>query len=119
MDKVIFLEVEADDDIIISLSFGMGSEFGVDGFIIQRNRRLEKHLDPEERGACIEWEDHDDIRVLLDKVHITRGVLDIKTKGKYREYQFDISGLHDEDYKDLIELFQRINFDNSIKIKYE
>lgn len=118
MDKVIFIDLEDDDDIVISLSFGMDSEFGTDGFIIQRNRRLEKHLEPKERGACIEWEDYDDIRVLLDKVHITREVLDIKTKGKLREYQFDLSGLHDEDYKDLVELFQRINFDKSIKIKY-
>jgi hypothetical protein len=57
--------------------------------------------------------------VLLDKVHITREVLDIKTKGKLREYRFDISRLHDEDYKYLVEHFKLINFDKSIKIKYD
>jgi hypothetical protein len=119
MDKGIFIDLEYDDDIVIALTFGMGAEFDTDGFVIQRNRRLEKRLEPRERGACVEWEDHDDIRVLLDKVHISRDVIDIKTKGKLKEYQFDISGLHDEDYKDLVEHFKLINFDNSIKIKYE
>jgi hypothetical protein len=31
MDRVIFIDLEDDDDIVISLSFGMGCEFGDNG----------------------------------------------------------------------------------------
>ena len=117
MDKVVFTHLEDNGDIIISLSFSEGTEFGVDGFSIQRNRKLEALLGPHERGACIEWDDSDDIRVLLDEVHITRTVLKIRTKGKVTEYCFDIGGLPDDEYDDLRKHFQLINFDGSIKIK--
>jgi len=117
MDKVVFTHLEGNGDIIISLSFSKGTEFGVDGFTIQRNRKLEVFLDPNERGACIEWDDSDDARVLLDEVHITRMVLKIKTKGKVREYSFDIGGIPEDEYDDLRKHFHLINFDGSIKIK--
>jgi hypothetical protein len=117
MDKVVFTHLEDNGDIIFSLSFSKGTEFGVDGFTIQRNRKLEALLGPHERGACIEWGDSVDIRVLLDEVHITRTVLKIRTKRKVREYCFDIGGLPDDEYDDLRKHFQLINFDGSIKIK--
>lgn len=117
MDKVVFTSLEHNGDIIISLSFNEGTEFGIDGFTIERNAKLEVLLDPNERGACIEWEEYDDIRVLIDEVHITRKLLKVKTKGKVREYCFDIGSIPDDEYDDLIEHFRLINFDNSIKIR--
>ena len=117
MEKVVFTHLEkSDDDIIISLSCEEGSTFGVDGFTIQRDPDLEFTLRPEERGACIEWEDYDDIRVLLDEVYLNRKELKIKTKGKIREYHFDIEQISDEEYDELIRHFHLINFDKSIKL---
>ena len=117
MDKVRFLNLENDEDIVIGLSFDEGTEFGIDGFIVQRNARLEFILPPEEKGACVTWDDDDDIRVLLDKVIIDRKEISIETKGKYQKYQFDLSKISEAEYKELVEHFQLINFDNSINIK--
>jgi hypothetical protein len=116
MDKVVFLHLEDADDIIISLSCEENSELGIEGLTIQRNRKLELLLIPEERGACIEWEESDDIRVLLDEVILNRNELKFKTKGKVREYHFDVEDLSDREYEDLTEHFHRINFDGSINI---
>lgn len=117
MDKMRFTYLENSDDIIISLSCEEGTEFGVDGFIIQRTPKYEFLFGADERGASIAWKDEDDIRVLLDEVHINREVLKIKTKGKVRKYKFDISGLPDAEYEALIKHFHLINFDNTIKIE--
>ena len=117
MEKVLFTHLEKSDDIIISLSCEEGSTFGVDGFTIQRNHDLESTLRPDELGAWIEWEDYDDIRVQLDEVYVNRNELKIKTKGKIREYHFDIEQISDEEYDELIKHFHLINFDKSIKIE--
>ena len=117
MDKVLFTSLENSDDILISLSCEEGTEFGIDGFTIQRNLKHDFLYKPEERGACIEWKEHDDIRVLLDEVYINKKEIRIITKGKVRTYQFDITELPEDEYKDLIKHFNAINYDKSIKIE--
>ena len=117
MDKVLFTYLENSDDIIISLSCEEGTEFGVDGFIIQRTPKYELFFGPDECGASIEWEGDDDIRVLIDEVYLNRKEVTIKTKGKVRTYQFDITKLSDEKYKDLIKHFHLINFDHSMTVE--
>ncbi len=117
MDKVRFVNLENEEDIIISFSFDEGTEFGIGGFIVQRNAGLEFILPPEDKGACLTWDDDDDTRVLLDNVVIERHQILIETKGKYRKYQFDLSEISDEEYKELVEHFHLINFDASINIK--
>jgi len=116
MDKVNFITLQNDEDIVISFSFDEGTEFGIDGFTIQRNPGLEFFLDKDDRGACIEWLDEDDIRVVLDVVNISREVITMKTKGKVYHYSFDIGNISDDEYTDLVEHFRLINFDNSISI---
>jgi hypothetical protein len=117
MEKVIFTHLEHSDDIIISLSCDENSTFGVDGFTIQRTPKYEHFLKPDERGACVEWEDTNDIRVLLDQVFISKDELKIVTKGKVRKYHFDIKDITGEEYDALVEHFHLINFDGSIKIE--
>lgn len=116
MDRVLFTYLEHSDDIIISLSCDEESAFGVGGFIIQRNAKYEPFLSPNERGASVAWED-DDIIVLLDKVFIRRNELKIKTKGKVRNYHFDLTAISDEEYEALVKHFHLINFDGSIKVE--
>ncbi len=111
------MTLEKNEDIVIGLSFDEGTEFGIDGFIVQRNASLEFILPPEEKGACLTWDDDDDIRVLLDKVVIERSEISIETKGKYQKYQFDLSEISAAEYKELVEHFHLINFDKSINIK--
>ena len=117
MDKVLFIYLENSDDIIISLSCEEGTEFGVGGFTIQRTPKYEFLLEPDERGASIEWEEDDDIRILIDEAHLNKKEVKIKTKGKVRTYQFDITKLSNEEYKDLIKHFHLIYFDHSITVK--
>ena len=53
MEKVQFIDLEDDDDIIISLSCSEGGKFGIDGFTIRRCPKLESILSPNDRGASI------------------------------------------------------------------
>lgn len=113
MEQVVFVHCEkTDDDIIISLSCREGGHFGVEGFIIQRSPEYEACLPPHEQGASIDWDEKDDIRVLLDRVHCTRNVIVFETRGKYQNHKFDISKISDEDFKKLIKFLKHINFDN-------
>jgi hypothetical protein len=115
MDKVLFTHFEHTDDIIISLSCDEASTFGVDGFIIQRTPKYEFALPPHERGACVEWEEDDDIPILLDRVSITRDEMSVVTRGKIREYQFDLQTITEE-YQALLKHLRLINFDHSFKL---
>ncbi len=117
MEKVVFTTLEHSDDIIISFSCEEGSTFGVEGFTIIRTPKYEFLLQPHERGACIQWEDADDIRVMVDQVFISRKEVRIVTKGKVREYRFDIRAIGDREYRDLVKHFRLINFDRSIRIE--
>ena len=117
MDKVIFTHFEHSDDIIISLSCDEASTFGVDGFIIQRTPKYEFTLPPHERGACVEWNEADDIPVLLDQVFLHRNELSIVTRGKVHEYHFDLQAITEEEYQALLKHFRLINFDHSFKME--
>jgi hypothetical protein len=119
MDKVIFTYFEHADDIIISLSCDEASIFGVDGFIIQRTPKYEFTLPPHERGACVEWDEADDIPVLLDRVFITRNEMRVVTRGKIREHQFDLQVITDDEYQALLKHLRLINFDHSFKLEIE
>lgn len=112
MEKVQFIYLEDGDDIIISLSCPDGGKFGIDGFTIQRCPKLERLLPPIDRGASIAW-DEDDIVVLLDKVNCSRNTIVFETRGKYQKHKFDISAISDNDFEDLKNHLNLINFDNS------
>ena len=61
MDIVQFTTIEENDDLVLSFSFEEGTEFGVEGFCIQRTPKFEFALNPDERGACIDWTEDDEI----------------------------------------------------------
>jgi len=117
MDKVLFTYFEHADDILISLSCDETSTFGVDGFIVQRTPKYEFTLPPHERGACVEWDEADDIRVLLDQVFLTRNEMKVVTRGKVCEYHFDLQVITDEEYQALLEHLRLLNFDHSFKME--
>lgn len=116
MDKVIFSRVEDGTDLILSLSFAEGTEFGVDGFIIQRTPSLEKFLDPHERGASIDWTD-EDIIILVTRVELSKNI--IKIDSQENQYEFDISGLSEKDINDIKAILKKMNFDDSFELELD
>ncbi len=116
MDKVNFIMVEEDQDLVLSLSFDEGTEFGVEGFIVQRSPQFEFILAPEERGPSLDWTDEDEI-ILVREVTLSKGEIKIKTK--YREYAFDLSGLSRQDLQEMKAILKKMNFDNSFRLKAE
>jgi hypothetical protein len=75
------------------------------------------YFPPHERGACVMWDDADDIPVLLDQVFLCRNELRIVTRGKVNEYEFDLRAITKEEYQALLEHFRLINFDQSFKME--
>ena len=114
MDKVNFSSVEYGADLILSLSFDEGTEFGVEGFIIQRDMLFEHLLDPGERGPCIDWTD-DDIEILVKRVELSKNTIKIDTQES--KYEFDISRLSEKDVKDIKAVLKKMNFDDCFELE--
>jgi hypothetical protein len=115
MDIVRFTTIEDNDDLILSFSFDEGTEFGIDGFIIQRSPKFEFILMPHERGPSIDWTDDDEI-ITAKEIELSRKVVAIRTQ--YELYSFDISKISDEEFKEALEMLRKMNFDNAFKLSY-
>ena len=115
MDKVQFTTIEDNDDLILSFSFDEGTEFGVEGFIIQRSPKFEFVLMPHERGPSIDWTEDDEI-ITVKEIELTREVAVIKTQ--YEQYSFDLSKLSAEEFGAVVEILKKMNFDNVFKFSH-
>ena len=112
MDKVQFTTIEDNDDLILSFSFDEGTEFGVEGFIIQRSPKFEFVLSPHERGPSIDWTE-DDVIVTVKEIELSRSMVVIKTQ--YEEYAFDLSRLSDKEFGAIVKILKKMNFDKVFK----
>jgi hypothetical protein len=114
MDKINFIHTEVGTDIVVSLSFDDGTEFGVDGFTIIRTPKYEFALFPHEKGACVNWDEKTDAREIIREItcagHVVTFVSNLKS------YQFDASRLSADKINALWRTIDKMNFDGSIKI---
>jgi hypothetical protein len=115
MDKVLFTTIEDNDDLVLSFSFEEGTRFDVEGFIIQRSPQFEFSLRPHERGPLLDWTDDDEI-ITIKEVELSREVAVLKSQ--YERYAFDISHLSEEEFRAVIEILKKMNFDNIFKFSY-
>lgn len=115
MDKVRFITTEDNDDLILSFSFDEGTEFGVEGFMIHRCPKYEFALMPHERGPSIAWTDEDEI-ITVKEVKLSRKVVAIKTQ--YELYSFDILELSNKEFKMIVKILKKMNFDKVFKLYY-
>ena len=115
MDIVQFTTIEDNDDLILSFSFDEGTEFGIGGFIILRTPKFEFTLSPHERGPSIDWSDDDEI-ITIKEIELSRAVVVIKTH--YDSYSFDISRISNEEFRDVLEILKKMNFDNAFEFSY-
>ncbi|MFQ5632723.1 MAG: hypothetical protein ACE5I1_28480 [bacterium] len=118
MDKVNFITTEMGTDIIISLSCDEGTEFGIDGFTMIRTPKYEFALMPDERGACINWDDETDTREIVKKITWIGHKITFESSTK-KIYRFDLSRLSEVDKKRLWKTIEKINFDRSIIVKHK
>jgi len=116
MDRVNFIHTEIGTDIVISLSFDEGTEFGVDGFTLIRTPKFEFALFPHERGACINWDEETDTREIITEINQVGN--EITFVSNMKPYQFDLSRLGKNEINQLWATIDKINFDGSIKINH-
>jgi hypothetical protein len=115
MDRVEFITIEDNDDLILSFSFDEQAEFGVEGFIIHRCPKYEFALMPHERGPSIAWTNGDEI-ITVKEIELSREAVVIKTE--YEQYTFDTSQLSDEEIRVAVEILKKMNFDKVFKFSY-
>ena len=113
MDKVNFTIIEDGIDLVLSFSFDEGTEFGIDGFVMERTPKLECALQPHERGASIDWTD-DDVIILVTKVKLSKDTIKIHSQKK--NYEFDISKLDENDINEIKNILKKMNFDNCFQL---
>lgn len=116
MDVVRFVLTEDNDDLILSFSFSEDTEFGIEGFIIQRSPKYEYVLRAHERGPSVDWTDDDEV-ILVKSVKLTRNIVSIKTR--FDGYSFDLSKISDDEYQAVITILEKMNFDNRFELSYE
>ena len=114
MDKVNFIHTEVGTDIMLSLSFDEGAEFGIEGFIIVRTPKYEFLLLPHERGASVNWDEETDTIEIIKEITCVGDKITFASN--LRSYQFDISNLTKDEMNELWKTVDRMNFDKSIKI---
>lgn len=113
MDRVNFLTIELDEDLILSFSFDDNTTYGVDGYCIHRAPKLEPILAPHERGPTVDWLDDDTI-ILIRKVEFDRNVVKI-TSDNGNEI-FDISYISDTEFAAMVNVLKKMNFDSAFEI---
>lgn len=112
MDLVRFVSIEQGEDLILSFSFDEGTEFGIDGFIMQRNPKYEFLLQPHERGPSIDWTDDDEV-ITIKEVNLWRNEITLKTR--YDLYRFDLSKISENEFKAVVRILKKMNFDKAFK----
>ena len=113
MDCVNFLTVDFGKDLVLSFSFDDGTQYGVEGFCIQRTPKLEFAISKEERGPSIDWTDDDRIMLLRSCV-FNRNSITLNTDNGIE--QFDISKINDSEFTDMVKVLKKMNFDNAFDI---
>jgi hypothetical protein len=113
MDTVNFLTIDTGDDLTLSFSFEEDTKYGVDGFAIFRTPKFEFTIDRHERGPFIEWTD-DDVIILLREFSYDRNTVEIIYDGG--KELFDISEIRDEEFKQMIVVLKKMNFDNAFRL---
>lgn len=113
MDVVRFITSEDNDDLILAFSFDEGTEFGIDGLIIQRTPKFEFILHPDERGPLIDWTDSGEL-ILIKKVKLNRKNIHLRTQ--YEKYSFDLREITDQEFSRIIEILQKMNFDDNFEL---
>ena len=113
LDKVNFTTIEDGTDLVLSFSFDEGTEFGIDGFIMERAPKFEYALQPHERGVSIDWTD-DDVRILVTKIELSKNTIKIHSQEK--NYEFDISRLDEDDMDEIKNILKKMNFDNCFQL---
>ena len=116
MDIVRFITAEDNDALVLSFSFDEGTQFGVDGFTIQRTPKYEFPLPPDQHGAIVDWTD-DEKPILIKEVKLTRENIQLRTLSE--TYQFDLREISDEDYQGIIKVLEKMNFDNKFFLQIE
>lgn len=113
MDRVNFLTIELEEDLILSFSFDDNTTYGVDGYFIHRAPQFEYIVAPHERGPTVDWSDDDKI-ILVRKVEFDRNVVKI-TADNGNEI-FDISKISDTEFVNMIKVLDKMNFDGAFEI---
>jgi hypothetical protein len=117
MDRVVFTQVENGSDIIISFSFEDGTQFGVGGFLILRTPQFEHALPPQSCGPSVLLAGFLD-GLQVTEVYLTPNEIKLVITNGLSPFHFDLSKISDEEYQELIEHFNYINFDQYMKFVY-
>ena len=114
MDRVNFLTIETGTDLILSFSFDdEGTEYGVDGFMIHRAPKFEGIFEPHERGPAVDWTDEDRIVLLREVVFDRNSIKIVHDDGTEN---FDISHIDEKEYSGMLDVLEKMNFDDAFRI---
>ena len=121
MEKVLFISAEDDEDLIVSFvtpggGYGEGNVIDVKSLILLRSPKFEFALYEYERGVNVSYgELPDDEYDLLEQIEFRSDAVHIKTPR--RTYDFDISGVDDDEIADAKKVLEKMNFDGGFDLE--
>ncbi len=102
-------------DHVMTFSRLDGSSFGLKRFSLHRSADLEKFLRPQERGATIQFDDNA-TRLWIQGIKLSRERIQIKTRGIYRTFDYDLTGLKEDEFELLIVNLNLMNAGKSFSL---
>lgn len=116
MERVAFITIESDTDLIVSFAL-MGDELGeVKSLTLIRTPKYELFLHRRERGVTVSHDDFPDEDFdLLKSIELERSSVRITTQR--REYALDIQDVDRGKIRRAAEILRRMNFDQRFLLK--
>ncbi len=106
------LHIVSGADHVITFSTFDGSFFGHKKFSLHRSPDMEKFLRPQERGATMQFDDQS-ASLWIEGIELSRERIQIKTRGIYRKFEYDLTRLKEDQFESLIVNLDVMNAGNS------
>lgn len=113
-ERVAFLTMESDEDLIVSFVLLRGGLEDVRSLILMRTPKYEFMLDPSERRVHVSHEDYWDEEDWLRSIRFAGDRVEIETD--LRQYELDIRGVDPDEIREAHRVLKLMNFDDSFRL---
>jgi hypothetical protein len=115
LEKVAFITIESDDDLILSFAIEGDNPGEVRSLILMRTPKYESILDEAERGVSVSHEDYpEDDHELLEEIEFG---LRTTVVSRRRKYSLSLRGIPATDMEKAVKILRKMNFDRRFKLR--
>jgi hypothetical protein len=117
MERVSFITVEANDDLILSFAVQRHDDPSeIESLILMRTPKYEFIFEEHERGVRVSFERyHDDEDDFLQKIEYAEGAGIVRIQTSSQEYKLDVRKVGADELKKMCEILKKMNYDKKFQ----